>query len=164
MRDALKPLHNSKDYIFDKSPAAKDIRPAYLSWAQEITSAHESFFIFLCGVSLAPPPFSEGLLLAKISGKLQNAKAASSIVASMSRENQLEVWDELFDSPIRGLSRETGLLRLIADFVGVVRMESRELKIIRALEHELRVFIAEEPFYDSDFDSSSDSHDDSDSE
>ena len=68
-------------------------------------------------------------------------------------------------------------MRLIADFSGVVRtvidhgMEGNELKIIRALEHELRIFLEAEPFYDdgsSTSDSVStcslDSYDDSDSE
>ena len=87
----------------------------------------------------------------------------------MSREIQLKVWGELFDSPILGLSGETGLLRLIANFAGVVRIEGRELKIARALEHELRIFLQAEPFYDdgsstSDSVSSSDSNDNSDSE
>ena len=168
MRDAFKPLHDSKYYVVGKVPAAKDIRPVYLSWAHDIASAHESYFTFLCGVSVAPPSFSEGLLLTHISKKLQNAKAASSIVASMSRETQLKVWGELIDSSIRRLLGETGLLRLIADFAGVVRMEGRELRIIRALEHELRLFIEAAPFHDdgdsTDWSSSSDSSDISDSE
>lgn len=169
MRSALGPLRDSKDYIFDESPAAQDIRPVYLSWAQGISSAHDSFFVFLCGATLAttPPSFSKLALLQKLTAKLDNSKVASSIVESLADKSQRQVWQDFFDLPIRGLSGKSGLLRLIADFAGVVR--GKELKIIRGLEHELRSFIAAEPFDDdesniSDLEASSfDSYDGSDS-
>ena len=61
----------------------------------------------------------------------------------MPEEKQRRVWNELFTSPLRGMKGNIGVLQLIADFVGVLR--GRDLKIVRTLAANLRVFIEDIP-------------------
>ena len=120
-----------------------DTRQMYLSWAEGALSDHNHFFTFLCGATLKAPQYSEASLRAQLTKDLRNVPAANILVEDMSEEKQRRVWNELFASPLRGVNGNIGVLQLVADFVGIKR--GRELKIVRMLAANLRVFIEDIP-------------------
>ena len=120
-----------------------DTRQMYLSWADGALSDHSSFFTFLCGATLKAPSYSEASLRAQLTKELHNAPAANILVEDMPEERQRRVWNELFASPLRRLNGNTGVLQVIADFLGILR--GKELKIVRSLAANLRAFIEDIP-------------------
>ena len=120
-----------------------DTRRMYLSWAEGALSDHKHFFTFLCGATLKAPLYSAASLRDHLIKELRNAPAANILVEDMPEEKQRRVWNELFTSPLRGMKGNIGVLQLIADFVGILR--GRDLKIVRTLAANLRVFIEDIP-------------------
>jgi len=138
---------NAKDY---------DPRPAYLNWADGVLADHQGFVTFLNGVCTRSLFYSESALQSLFSERLGNASAASITIECLPEDKRLRVWKELIISPLQSLAGNTGVLKSIADYAGVAR--GRDLRIIRGLAKELRLFIEEVPglpqFLDDEIDDS----------
>ena len=140
----------------DLHPVDFDPRPAYLNWADGALADHRGFVTFLNGVCTRSPSYSEDALQSLLSERLRSASAASITIECMPDDKRLRVWKELIISPLQSLAGNTGVLKSIADYVGVMR--GRDLRTVRGLARELRLFIEEVPglphFLDDEMDDS----------
>ena len=127
----------------DLHPVDADPRPAYLNWADGVLADHEGFVTFLNGVCTRIPSYSDEALQNLFAERLGNASAASITIECMPQDKRLRVWKELSISPLQSLAGKMGVLKSIADYVRVAR--GRDLRIIRGLAKELRLFIEEVP-------------------
>ena len=116
--------------------AAENPSRMYLSWAENVLSDQRSFFIFLCGVTLGLAPYSEPMLRGKnvTNSTLNDKPAAPIILDKMTLDTRLKLWVDF--QPVQIIAGKTGVLRLIADYVGILR--AKEQVILRGLVQVLR--------------------------
>ena len=140
-----------------------DERQTLLEWANELQQDREAFFVFLMGI-LFHPKYSPSALRKLLSQRLLSEKATDQILGLLPADQNHQLWDNLVcethrSCPANGLVGASGVLEVIADYVGIVR--GREARIIRQLTEILPDLNAElDQKYESD---SSDEEDESDS-
>ena len=124
-----------------------DARPQLLEWAQQSVQTHSGFVTFLLG-TLPAPAFTRAALHSLLAERLQSKDAAEIFICNTPEDQCRLAWEKIaktrFCSPAIALGEKTGILELIADYVGVVR--GRDLRILRSLVDPLSDYLEEVPF------------------
>ena len=117
-------------------------RRVLLEWANGHQQDRGAFFVFLMG-TLSPPEYSPSALRKLLLQRLLSEQATAQILGLLPTDQNRQLWDNIVGKmhrscPVNRLVGASGVLQLIADYVGIVR--GREARIIRQLTEILSDF------------------------